>query len=330
MTEPASPAPSGPVPADERLTPGTEAVVAVDLGGTLAKVGLVETSGAVHGLDEVPTRREDDSVPVSWLVELVAGRAAEADRAGVAVRGFGVVVPGIVSDGRVRAAVNLGWQDLPLVDRLADGTGLPGEIGHDVRAGGLAEWRLGSGAGVDNFVFLPLGTGIAGAVVSDGRMLVADGYAGEIGHVRVVAGGEVPCACGQFGCLETVSSAAGVRRTYARLAGVSVAESPQTEVIARLARGGDEQALAAFDLAGEGLEEAVTLLATLFGPERISLGGGLSHSYDLLAEHLDHAVAALTFQRRPELVRATLGSTAGLVGAGLLGCRAAGLIGWAA
>ncbi len=104
---------------------------------------------------------------------------------------------------------------------LTELTGLPGVVAHDVRSAGLAEWRLGSGVGADNLLFLSIGTGIAGAMVVDGRMLDAGGYAGEIGHTRVTAAGDARCACGQVGCLETLASAAGVARTYARLAGTA-------------------------------------------------------------------------------------------------------------
>lgn len=306
--------------------PTGQMVVALDLGGTFAKVGLAAPDGTLSRVEEVRTELDATGVlPVTWLIELVVRRAAEADAQGIRVGGFGVAVPGIVSDGWVHAAVNLGWYDVALADRVSEGTGLPGQVGHDVRAGGLAEWRLGSGAGLSDFVFLPLGTGIAGAIVCDGRMLVAGGHAGEIGHVRVAAAGDRPCACGRTGCLETVSSAAGVRRTYAALAKRPLDEAPDTAAISRLARQDDAMARAAFDRAGDGLAEAVELLATLFGPERISIGGGLAGSMDLFADRLAAAVDTLTFQRRPELMAARFGSQAGLIGAGLLGCESAGL-----
>lgn len=300
--------PAGPGP------PGT--VVAVDLGGTYTKIGLATPDGDLSQLEEINTARDaDDVVPVPWLVEQVRQRAEASGSLG-----FGVAVPGVVDRGRVKVATNIGWQHLDLADALVDGVGLPGRIGHDVRSGGLAEWRLGSGVGLENFCFLPLGTGIAAAFVCDGRMLIGDGYAGEVGHCRVAAAGELACACGQTGCLEMVSSAAGVRRTYARLDKIRLPEAPTTHVISRLARRGEATALAAFDLAALGLAQIVPHLVTLLAPQRISIGGGLAGSYDLLAPRIDQALDALTLmQRRPEVVKATLGSNAGLVGAGLLG-----------
>ena len=305
---PTSPEPPGP-PA------GAPVVVAVDLGGTYTKIGLATRAGELYAVEELVTPFADSGVvPPEWLADVVADRAESAG-----ARGFGVAVPGIVGDGVVAAATNIGWYDVPLAAIISERTGLPGEVGHDVRSGGLAEWRVGSGVGVHDFAFLPLGTGIAGAFVVDDRLLVAGGYAGEIGHVRVPAAGDLACACGQTGCLELISSATGLRRTYARLGGETIAEAPTAKVIARLARRRDVRAVQAIELAGAGLAQALPLLCGLFGPERISFGGGLAASFELLRPQLDAAVDALTFHRRPQLVTAQLGAQAGLVGAGLIG-----------
>src|SRR5690242_2665145 len=132
------------------------------------------------------------------------------------VAAAGVVVPGIVDDARGVAvwASNLGWRDLPVTAPLADLLGVPVALGHDVRAGLRAEVAWGAATGSRNVLFIPLGTGIAGALMLDGHVIAADGWAGEIGHVVVEPDG-LPCACGQRGCLETVASAAAVARAYA-------------------------------------------------------------------------------------------------------------------
>lgn len=159
---------------------GPEVVVAVDLGGTLTKIAYVTSDGAATDVHRVDTRLDErGSVPPEWLARLVVDSAA---RPGVRPVGYGLVAPGIIDAeaGVVRVAPNVGWRDVPLRQVLDAGTGLPGTIGHDVRAGGLAEWRLGDVAGASDLLFLALGTGIAGASVVDGRMLQAGGYAGEI------------------------------------------------------------------------------------------------------------------------------------------------------
>jgi glucokinase len=296
-----------------------ECVVAVDLGGTLTKIGYVSESGAATAVRRLDTDRSGGQDGLAdWLGDRIAEAVAAAPGP---CRGFAIVVPGIIdpTTGTVLAAPNVGWTQMPIRDRLRERTGLPGAVGHDVRAGGLAEWRLGC-PDARNVLFLPIGTGIAAALIVDGRLLVADGYAGEVGHTRVRAAGETRCLCGQVGCLETIGSAAGVARSYAAARGTQVGPNPDARAVADAARAGDADALAAFALATEALAESLLLCTTLLGPEVIIIGGGLSGAADLFVPEIGRRMAeAASFQRLPELRLATLGADAGLIGAGLLG-----------
>ncbi|HEU5483330.1 MAG TPA: ROK family protein [Microlunatus sp.] len=299
-----------------RKGPSIEVVVAVDLGGTLTKIAYVTRDGGAVDVSRVVTQVDDQgAVPPEWLSGLVS-EAAESHPE-LRTVGYGLVAPGIIdaAAGVVRVAPNVGWRDVPIRRVLDGSTGLPGTIGHDVRAGGLAEWRLGGWSGVDDLLFLPLGTGIAGAAVVDGRMLEAGGYAGEIGHLHVSVA-DRRCACGAYGCLETIASATGVLRSYERTAGLR-----RTAVeIAELARSGDQAALQAFAVAVAGLAEALAAYAALLAPEVVIIGGGLSGAADLIMDELGQSLDdRLSFHRRPQLVTATLGPDAGVRGAGLLG-----------
>lgn len=292
---------------------GVDRVVAVDLGGTLTKIGFAAADGTVSGVERLRTERSGGSVPVTWLASVIAARVAAAGEPCV---GYGVMVPGIIDSAAqtVRVAPNVGWSKLRLGAELSAALRLPGAIGHDVRAGGLAEWRLGSGAGVDNLLFCSLGTGIAGAMVVDGRLLEAGGYAGEIGHLRVTEAAEHRCACGLFGCLETVASAAGVIRSYGRLTG----ESASAEAVAERARMGEQAAQQCFAVAAAALAEVLAAYVAIAGPELVILGGGLAGAADLLLDTVSYALAdRLSFHRLPRLVPGSLGADAGLIGAGL-------------
>jgi glucokinase len=309
-------------------------IVAVDVGGTLTKIAYADPTGSLTGSARLRTHLADGGAGlVPWLAATIKRWVEQ--RPGARCLGYGVVVPGIVdaASGTVRAAPNVDWVDVPLRDLLTELTGLPGVVAHDVRSAGLAEWRLGTGVGADNLLFLSIGTGIAGAMVVDDRMLDAGGYAGEIGHTRVTAAGDVRCACGQVGCLETLASAAGVARTYARLAGTAdsanlagtadlagSAERIGADRVADLARSGDPSAQRAFDLAIAALTEALINYVTLLGPELIVIGGGLSGAADLFVPQLADAMAmTMSFQRLPRIVTAVLGADAGVIGAGLVG-----------
>lgn len=305
-------------------------VVALDVGGTTMKGALVATGsqsghgpGAeVHVRRSYPTGVEHGAAAVvdriGTAFEELAGAAPELDLPAPAAAGL--AVPGIVDEERGIAVVaaNLPFDAEPLVDKLTGRLGIPVVLGHDVRAGGLAETVLGAAAGADNALFLPLGTGIAAALIVDGRPLAADGYAGEIGHVVVEPDGE-PCPCGGRGCLERVASAAGVARRYAALSGSQTAGAEGSIAVAAKVREGDELARQVWDEAVDALARVLHTAVSLLGPEVVVIGGGLAEAGDLLLEPLTTRLeAALSFQRRPRLVRATLGDQAGCLGAALL------------
>ncbi|MCO6007059.1 ROK family protein [Actinoallomurus purpureus] len=283
-------------------------IVALDVGGTSMKGAVLSP-----GLDRVtalrrPTPQGDAAVGavVETVVELV-------ERAGTA-RAVGLAVPGIVDDERGVAvwSENIGWRDAPFRDLIAERTGLPVAVGHDVRAGGTAEIRLGAARGARNSLVMPIGTGIAAAMVIDGHLCVGNGYAGEIGHMSV--GVDEPCVCGGTGCLEAVASAAAVARRFARRTG----REATADAVAALVTEGDADAAAIWAETIGFLGTALAAATALVAPEVIVIGGGLSRAGDLLLGPLsDDLAGRLTFHRRPRLTIARFGDEAGCVGAGL-------------
>lgn len=305
----------------EESTP-VDVVAAVDVGGTRIKAALVDRSG--RELVSTTTPTPPDLGAAGALVEAVSTTIDALLRNGagqgltVLLGACGVVVPGLVDDARGMAlfSANLGWRDLQVVVPLEEALGVPVALGHDVRAGLLAETRWGAARGAANVMFVPLGTGIAGALMVDGRVLHADGYAGELGHVVVEPGGPV-CGCGARGCLEAVSSASAVERAYAHRLGR--AEQVSAKEIATLVAQGDPDAVAVWAHAVGALARAVVMAVSLTGVDLVLVGGGLAQSGELLLEPLRQEVAgALTFQRPPTIARAVLGDRAGCLGAACL------------
>jgi glucokinase len=298
-----------------------DCVIALDVGGTSMKAALVGPDRAVITAQRIPTGREDgpDAV-VERIVATVADQVAAARATGHTPRGAGVVVPGIVDDERGIAvySANIGWRDAPLRELVRQRIGLPVAFSHDVRAGGLAEGELGAARGVRDYLFLPIGTGIAGAVVLDGQPYSGHGYAGEIGHMIVEPSGP-ECACGASGCLEAIASASAIAAEYSRRTG-RLADS----LVSELAAGGDADAVAVWDRAIEALARALQAYTTLLAPELVVIGGGLGEAGELLLRPLVEALdARLTFQRRPRLVPAQLGDQASALGAALLAWQVA-------
>ncbi|WP_033355188.1 ROK family protein [Kitasatospora aureofaciens] len=288
--------------------------IALDVGGTYIKGGVADEDGVLRESERWSTGAERGPDAVLETVLAAARELADRHRPSVA----GIAVPGIVDEtaGTVILAANLGWRRLPVRDRLAEELGLPVALGHDVRAGGLAEARIGAGRGSRAFLFVPVGTGIAAALIADGRTMTGShARAGELGHLVVRTGGDA-CPCGGRGCLETVASAAAVARRYA----VATGEDGVTaKDVGERAAAGDEAAVAVWNEAIDALADALAAAITLFDPERIVIGGGLSRAGDPYFTPLRAAVAErLTFQTLPDIVPADLGHEAGCQGAALL------------
>ncbi len=268
-----------------------------------------------------PTGRERGPDAV---VEGILGFAAELhaygeQRFGEPAAAVGVAVPGIVDEQRGIAsyAANLGWRDVPLRRLLSERLGgAPVALGHDVRTGGLAEGRIGAGRGADRFLFVPLGTGIAGAIGIEGRVEAgAHGFAGEIGHIVVRPGGD-PCPCGQRGCLERFASAAAVSEAWAAVVGDPEADAADC---AKAVASGDPNAVRIWRNAVDALADGLVTALTLLDPRTLIIGGGLAEAGETLFTPLRDSVRRrVTFQKLPEIVPAALGDTAGCLGAGLL------------
>jgi glucokinase len=232
------------------------------------------------------------------------------------VRAVGLAVTGIVDERRGMAvhSQNVGWRNVPVRSLVEQATGLPVGFGHDVRAGTLAEWRLGAGRGLEDLVFVAIGTGVSAGIIVQGRPLVGGGYAGEIGHVDVGHG--EPCTCGGRGCVEAVASAAAIARRYAAASGRPV---PGARDVAERLAAGDPAARRVWTDATEALGLALAWTSVVVAPQAILLGGGLARSGSLLFEPVRQALDRhLGVVRRPRLLPATLRDEAGFLGAALL------------
>ncbi|MFF5183745.1 ROK family protein [Streptomyces sp. NPDC000345] len=295
-------------------------VIALDVGGTGMKAALVGADGTLLHQDRRPTGRErgPDAVVAAILDFAADLRAHGVGHLGEPAAAAGVAVPGIVDEARGVAAyaANLGWRDVPLRDLLTARLGTPVALGHDVRTGGLAEGRVGAGRGADRFLFVALGTGIAGAIGVDGRVEAgAHGFAGEIGHVVVRPGG-TPCPCGQHGCLERYASAAAVSEAWA-----AACADPEADAAgcAKAVAAGDPDAVLVWQRAVDALADGLVTALTLLDPRTLVIGGGLAEAGETLFTPLRDAVRRrITFQKLPEIVPAALGDSAGCLGAGLL------------
>ncbi|MDQ1750613.1 MAG: glucokinase [Pseudonocardiales bacterium] len=302
------------------------AVLSVDIGGTAIK-------GTAYDRDFTELARSNRATPVIDGVEAVVSEVEsvvkdlraqlDASDEQTEIVGIGAICPGIVDAvaGIARYSANIGWRELPLRRLLSDATGLPVAIDHDVRTAGLAELRLGAARASTDSLYLQIGTGIAAAVIVDGRVVTGSaGMSGEIGHLPVMPDGEL-CACGQRGCTEAYASAAALARRYQTIQGAPVT----AEAVLARAAVGEALASSVWNEAVTALGRALVSYTLLMDPDLIVFGGGLSLAGDTLLLPVAKSLqSGLAFRRPPRLVIGIFGADAGRVGAGLIGWEAAG------
>ncbi|MFD9597110.1 ROK family protein [Kitasatospora sp. NPDC059973] len=300
--------------AENPVAPHTEVPSAVVIGlevgvAQIRAVAMAPDGSLVHS-GRRPTRadRGPDAVletVLEYATDLARHHAPSA---------AGIAVPGLVGEatGTAVFAAHLGWREIPVRRWLAEELDVPVAFGHDVRAGGLAEARLGAGRSCRSFLYVPVGTGIAASMVLDGH---APGGDGELGHVVVRPGGE-PCPCGGNGCLETIASAAAIARRYRLATGESRVTARDVQV---RAAAGDGTAAAIWQEAVEGLAEVLAAAVGDTAPERIVIGGPLSLAGRTYLDPLRKALSErLTSPDPPRIVASALGRRAAALGAALL------------
>lgn len=293
-----------------------ERVIGVDLGGTKILAGSIDADGRVLERHSVPT-------PTSSQEELLEAIGAAIEP--LAESGFGALGLGIPSvldrrTGRALGSINIPLVDVSLDDLLGERFGVPVAVENDANVAALAEWRLGAGRGAENLVVLTLGTGVGGGVVLDGALY--RGWA-ELGHIVVVADGP-PCqgTCTGRGHLEAIASGNAADRAAEKLWG----DGATAELLVGRAEEGDPAALEALADIGHLLGAAIGSFVNVFAPELTIVGGGFGIAASEFLLPSAHEVArreALEPARAGlRIVKAELGSDAGLIGAGLLAFEA--------
>lgn len=293
----------------------------VDVGGTRVKSVLADSDGAVLLSHTASTPERPGEAVVDVIAATVAKLLdlARADGVDGELAGVGAVVPGLVDESTGSAAwsANLGWRDLPLRDRLQERFDVPVAVGHDVRAGLLAEFHLGAAQGVPDALFVPLGTGIASALLASGRVVAGTEWTGEIGHVTVDPEGP-ECGCGRRGCLEAVASAAALGRAWR-----ATGREGDAETVSLAVADGDEVAIRLWEGVIDALVQVIAPVCAAAGTRVLLVGGGLAQSGALLLDPLRDRLVRSLGHERITVTQAALGDRAGALGATLLAMEAA-------
>ncbi len=278
-------------------------VVGIDVGGQTTKMGVVDARGQVVAQTVIRSDNYDDAEP--YLDEVAAALKKIIADAGVEgqIRGIGIGAPnGNYYTGMVEMAPNVVWaktKAVPVATLLQEKMGgIPVALTNDANAAAVGEMTYGVARGMKNFIMITLGTGVGSGIVINGEVVYGhDGFAGELGHVRVIKNNGRLCGCGRCGCLEAYCSAIGVARTAREwmdmtdepslLRGV---DNLSSKDVYDAAKEGDALALRVFQFTGHILGEAFADFIAFSAPEAIVLFGGLARSKEFLTEPILEAM----------------------------------------
>jgi glucokinase len=307
-------------------------LVGVDLGGTTVKLAFVNMDGEIIHKWEIPTDRSEQGKNITTdIAKAIDEKLRELDESKSRLVGIGIGAPGPVNmaNGEIYEAVNLGWKNYPLKDRLEVETSLSVIVDNDANIAALGEMWKGAGGGAKNLICVTLGTGVGGGIIVNGHIVHgANGAGGEIGHITSVPKGGARCNCGKTGCLETIASATGIVRIATEKLTQTNVESvlrtiynEQGKVTAKdvfdAAKEQDAFALEIVDDVAFHLGLALANLANGLNPEKIVIGGGVSKAGHILAENVRTHFKRFAFPRVAEaadITIATLGNDAGVIG----------------
>ena len=302
-----------------RFDPAARVVLGADLGATHARLAVTDLAAAV--LAEV-----SEDLDIALGPERVLDRVVSLARELLApwdpemLAGIGIGLPGPVehSTGRpINPPIMPGWDGYDVPGRLTAELGVPTLVDNDVNIMALGEhfayWRT-----TEHLMLVKVATGIGSGIISDGALRRgAQGAAGDLGHLAVPGGGDVPCRCGNTGCLEAIASGAALAAAL-RSRGYDAASS--RDVVA-LARAGSVEAVQLLRAAGRDIGEVLSAAVSLLNPSVIVIGGALAAA----GEHLLAGVREVVYRRSLPLATQHLrivpsrsGERAGVIGGAVM------------
>ena len=297
-------------------------IFGIDIGGTSVKIGLFKDDQLIEKY-QIPSNTTDKG---KYVLEDIAKKVKSILKDHniklEEVLGFGFGVPGPVVKNLVIKCANLGWENVELDKEFKAlmGQDVFVKVGNDATVAAIGEYTKMS---IDkSIVFITLGTGVGGGIITNGKWLEgATGAAGEIGHVNIDKSG-VMCTCGNRGCLETIASIRG----WNRLALEVINEGKLTtkldknnlnpRFIHTLAKEGDEVGIEVVKRVSDALAYACANIAAIVNPDAFIIGGGISNAGWILIENLEKYYEKYAFYgvKNTQFELAKLGNDAGMYG----------------
>ncbi|MCD8328803.1 MAG: ROK family glucokinase [Ruminococcus sp.] len=310
--------------------------IGVDLGGTNIVAGVVDEKYNILSKASTKTKTPRPGEEICKDIVAVIMQATVASGISISdIQSIGIGTPGIANsdDGIIEYSCNLGFYNFDMVKTMREMIDIPVFIENDANAAAYGEYLAGSAKNARDAVCITLGTGVGGGIIIDGKIYSGFNFAGaELGHTVIDPNGP-ECTCGRKGCFEVFSSATGL----IRMTKEAVELSPDC-LMAKMSREeGKVSGKLSFQAMREGCPVAkevceryirylalgITNMINIFQPNVLCIGGGVCNEGDALLNPVKEIVKREIYtknsEKNTEIVIASLGNDAGIIGAAFLG-----------
>ncbi len=290
--------------------------LSIDIGGSKIVTGIVSSTGEVFNAEKTQL---PSSYDFDFLLNMITEKAL-ALLESHEVDAVGIVIPALCDAERGLWVYSpfSGISNIPISDILSERLHKPVYIDNDVNLCAIAEREVGCCKDCDDFLWVTVSNGIGGGLYLNGKLFGgSNACAAEIGHIVVDENGPL-CGCGNVGCLEVCAAGPAILRYY--LENNPDPSVTSTVQVADLARGGDTNALSAFEKAGRYIGIATAAAINITNVRKVVYGGGVSQAFELLEPHIESAMRCRIFkQANPSVYiqKTVLGYNAALIGAGV-------------
>ena len=281
-------------------------ILAIDIGGTMIKYGLVSSDGEILSTDKIETEAEKGLENILNKIDNIFKRYKENNPVGIAVSGTGQI-NGIIGKVIGGNPIIPNWIGTNLVKILEKKYNLPAVLENDVNCVALGEKWIGAGKDLSNFICLTIGTGIGGGIILNNQLFRGENFvAGEFGHT-LIKKGEFEQFASTTALIRLVKE-----KTGKILNGKEIFDLEKKEIV-------EYQEVISEWI--ENLTDGLSSIIYCFNPANIILGGGVIGQGEALINRIKNSLfkkIGLQFKEKLNIIQAKLGNNAGMIGASYL------------
>ena len=281
-------------------------ILAIDIGGTMIKYGLVSSDGEILSTDKIETEAEKGLENILNKIDNIFKRYKENNPVGIAVSGTGQI-NGMIGKVIGGNPIIPNWIGANLVKILEEKYNLPAVLENDVNCVALGEKWIGAGKDLSNFICLTIGTGIGGGIILNNQLFRGENFvAGEFGHI-LIKKGEFEQFASTTALIRLVKE-----RTGKTLNGKEIFDLEKKEIV-------EYQKVISEWI--ENLTDGLSSIVYCFNPANMILGGGVIEQGEPLINRIKNSLfkkIGPQFKEKLNIIQAKLGNNAGMIGASYL------------